>query len=298
MVIIGGSILLNRVLLLRAEGKYEQVQKIFPLLTAFSFGAVLSFLLVYYARSSAIGASWPFLLFIGAVMFGSEFFRKRLEGLRFYVILYAFLFILLSILFVPTILGQITTVTFLLSVVIGIFCSFLYLGLLFLVTRAETRLILPRTIFFIGGGAAILLLSYVLGIMPAIPLVLKEGEVCKSVVRMGDVYVCDRVPRAWNEGIISPRTHVWTPGTPIYFYSAVFAPTALSGTIVHDWQHKDNTGSWVSISRIPFTITGGRADGYRGYSYKETMEEGKWRVVVGLSDGRVIGRVPFIVKAQ
>lgn len=296
MAIIGGSILLDRVLSLRASDRFEGVQKIFPFLASFSFGAVLSFLLVYYARSSALGASWPFLLLIAGIMFGSEFFRKKLEGLRFYVILYIFLSVLLAILFVPMILGQITPWTFLVAVSAGLLFSSAYLGILFLVTRTETRLILPRTLFFVGGGVALLLASYVLGIMPAIPLVLKEGEVCRRVVHTGDEYLCERDSRAWYEGILAPRVHTWTPGSPVYFYSAVFTPANLSGTIVHEWQMKDRAGDWVSVSRIPFQVVGGREGGYRGYTYKESVDEGLWRVVVALGDGRVIGRVPFRIK--
>jgi len=299
MAIIGGSILLNRILLTRMAGRFERLETIFPLLTAFSFGAILSFLFIYFARSSAPGASWPFLLLLAAIMVGSEVFRKRLEGLRFYVTLFSVLTILLSTLFVPILFGDLSTWTFVTSVLFGIMVSILYTGILFRVTPHETRLIFRGTLISISLFVSLLVTSYFSGIMPAIPLVLKEGDVFSTVVRSasGD-YVKEGTARSWHTGLLTPRVHLWSPGTPIYFYSAVFAPTTLSGTIVHDWQLKDEEGKWISLTRISFPISGGREEGYRGYSYKEGISVGQWRVVVSLSDGRVIGRVPFTVQSS
>jgi len=298
ILIIGGSILLDRLLAERVVGRFERIHNFFPLAAAFSFGAVLSFLFIYYARSSAPGASWPFLLLLGAIMVGSELFRKKLAGLRFYVVLLCFLLILLSVLFVPIILGTITIASFFLSLFIGLALSGAYLFLLFLVSPKETRLILRSAIISIGMGALLLLLSYIFGIMPAIPLVLKEGDVYRTITRTSDgSYLLEGNISPWYTTIISPRSHEWTPGTPVYFYSAVFAPTDLSGTIVHEWQRKNAEGKWITMTRVSFPIRGGRANGYRGYSEKEQITEGSWRVRVILSDGRVIGRVPFTVRA-
>ena len=299
MTIIGGSILVNRILYEKRGDRFERLQTMFPLLTAFSFGALLSFLFIYYARSGAPGASWPFLILLGVMMFGSEFFRKKLEGLRFYVILYVFLWVLLSVLFVPILLGQITVATFFLSIVAGLLFACAYIALLFTVTSRETRLILPRTLQSVSVGVVLLIASYFSGVMPAIPLVLKEGDVYSNVVRTASgEYLREGSPRQWYTGLLTPRTHEWTKGSPVYFYSAVFAPTDLSGTIVHDWQYKNGGGDWTSVTRVSFPIRGGRAEGYRGYSFKESVTIGEWRVVVSLSDGRVVGRVPFRIHAR
>ncbi len=177
MAIIGGSILLNRMLLIRMAGRFERLETMFPLLTAFSFGAILSFLFIYFARSSAPGASWPFLLLLAVIMVGSEVFRKRLEGLRFYVTLFSILTILLSTLFVPIIFGNLSTSTFVVSVLFGIVVSILYTWILYRVTPHETRLIVRGTLLAVSVFVSLLVTSYFSGIMPAIPLVLKEGDV-------------------------------------------------------------------------------------------------------------------------
>ena len=76
----------------------------------------------------------------------------------------------------------------------------------------------------------------------------------------------------------------------------MFAPTKLSATIVHNWQWFDESKSrWVSLSDIAFPISGGRDEGYRGYSTKNVVPEGHWRVDVQTENGRVIGRIKFNV---
>lgn len=293
MFVIGACIILDRLLAGKSGQRLERIASVFPLLTAFSFGALLSFLFIYFARSSAPGASWPFLLVLGLIMLGSEFFRKKLEGLRFYVILYSYLWVLLAILFVPILMGKITVLTFFLSLIMGLVFALSYLVLLYFITPNETRLILPKTLVVVGVGVVVLVGSYLSGIMPAIPLVLKDAGVYSRVEREANGgYLLDGPTRAWYEGIIRPRKYQHTPGSPVYFYTAVFAPARIEGAITHDWQHRIG-GDWVSTTRVSFPIQGGREKGYRGYSYKERISDGSWRVVVSLSDGRVVGRSYF-----
>ena len=48
--------------------------------------------------------------------------------------------------------------------------------------------------------------------------------------------------------------------------------------------------------RIPIAIAGGRERGYRGYTVKQRVTPGNWRVDVETAEGRVIGRVSFRVE--
>ncbi|MCF1193471.1 DUF2914 domain-containing protein, partial [Mangrovimonas sp. AS39] len=53
------------------------------------------------------------------------------------------------------------------------------------------------------------------------------------------------------------------------------------------------SGKWVSGSKISFPIKGGRNEGYRGFSKKENVFSGKWRVDIETERGQVVGRVRF-----
>jgi hypothetical protein len=65
--------------------------------------------------------------------------------------------------------------------------------------------------------------------------------------------------------------------------------------IVHRWDRWDPEAGWQVMNRIPFDVRGGRGAGYRGYTYKRHVSEGRWRVVVETVDGRELGRVGFML---
>lgn len=56
---------------------------ILPIAMQFAFGGLFSGLVVFYWRSSALIASWPFLLLLGVLFLGNEFFRTRYLRLTF-----------------------------------------------------------------------------------------------------------------------------------------------------------------------------------------------------------------------
>jgi hypothetical protein len=54
----------------------------------FALGALLSGFCVFYIRSAAIVASWPFLLFMAAIFIGNEYFRAYASRLVFAALLF------------------------------------------------------------------------------------------------------------------------------------------------------------------------------------------------------------------
>ena len=88
-------------------------------------------------------------------------------------------------------------------------------------------------------------------------------------------------------------------GERAYVFSSVFAPTDLNTKIIHDWQyfHKAK-GEWISVSKITFPINGGRSEGYRGFSIKSGVFEGRWRVDIKTERNQIIGRVRFDIETS
>jgi len=79
----------------------------------------------------------------------------------------------------------------------------------------------------------------------------------------------------------------------------VFAPTRLSTDIYHSWEHYDEAkGDWVEHLRSSYGISGGRDDGYRGYTLVQNYADGKWRCSVETERGQVLGREEFTVDSQ
>ena len=154
-----------------------------------------------------------------------------------------------------------------------------------------------RYIIAIVGGIYISINAmYFTNIIPPIPLSLKEAGIYHDIARtIGGNYMVTYEDVRWYEYYkkYTPVFH-YTKGDKVYFYSAVFSPTDLNTDIVHLWQYYDKTkGEWVESFRFSYHIVGGRDEGYRGYTFKENIFAGKWRVDVLTKRGQLLGRYKF-----
>lgn len=262
----------------------------------YAFGGLFSGFVVFYSRSASWAASWPFLLALGVLLIGNEFFRTRYERLHFQAGIFFVALFSYAVFAVPVVVGKMGAAVFLLSGAISVACMALLLYLLFLASPARVReqqYVLARSV-----GVIFLVMNtlYFLNIIPPIPLALKEAGVYNRVERVAGDYILEREERPWYAFLL-PNTLKVPSGKPAYFYSAVFAPTRLNTEIVHHWQYfDDTTGEWVTALRVNLSIIGGRDGGYRTYSIKRNIAPGEWRVTVETPRGQVIGREKFRIE--
>ncbi len=273
---------------------------IFSLITQFIFGGLLSIVFVYYFRSAEIFVSWPIVILLGSLMAGNELWRKRHAQLEFQVTVLFILFLFFSIFVVPLVVGAMGTKIFLLSVLVSIVMLGILLVLLSSVAWGVLRERALKLFIMLSSSALLVVGLYFINLLPPIPLVVRADGVYHSLLRdTSGEYVGGKEEETWKQRYLSllyPPEYHRLPGEPIYFYSAVYAPTQLHTPIVHLWQYWDESESeWVTSSRIGFTMSGGRAAGYRGYSEKEYAPAGTWRVLVETGDGRTISRKKFTI---
>ncbi len=275
----------------------ERVRTLVPLIIQFSLGNLMSGFFVFYSRSGSLWHSFPFLGFLALVMIGNEVLKSYYERLVFrvgllFLALYSFL-----IFHLPVVLGRMGALIFLLSGLVSVILILIYGQWVTRFSRDVARA--RRDIWLMVAGVVVIMNTfYFTNILPPIPLALSSGDVYYSVERVGSDYVLEAPPLSWWEKIkIYPPIELKS-AQKLFAYSAVFAPTKLSTTIVHHWQRYDeSSGEWVSAGRIAFPISGGRDQGYRGYSEKGSLAPGRWRVDVETARGQIIGRIRFRVAA-
>lgn len=264
---------------------------ILPLIAQYLIGNLLSWFLIFYTKSAALEASWPFLLLFLFVFIGNEWFRKYKDRIAFIAVLLFFAAYAYAIFALPLFLRTLGPWVFLASTAFALAAFGIYLALLGRVAK------LGRTLApIIASCLAIVALvigAYFTGLVPPIPLALKDSGVFHSLVREGDRYVVTaEAGRQWWDP--RPDTVHVAAGSPLYAFSAVQAPIRFGATVVHRWQRYDETSrEWVTQSRVAFPIAGGRAEGYRGYSEVSSVVPGEWRVRVETENGQVIGQVRF-----
>ncbi len=280
-----------------ATGKWSRLLLVLlPLFVQYVIGSILSGSLIFFAKSATLVVSWPFLLLIAVVFFGNEIFRSYREHLAFQTILFFFGFYAYAIFALPLLVGTIGPLVFLGSSLLAVVVFALFLLVLYHAGKKRLRDTLKSIVLGSVGIVCAMNLAYFTNAIPPLPLGLKEAGVYHHITRAGDTYLLsgERSNEWWQ--IYKPTVVHHTPGTPLYVYSAVFAPIRFSAGVVHEWEHKDpKTEKWVLMNRVPFEVSGGRATGYRGYSIKSDPVEGEWRVSIKTTEGQTIGRTLFVV---
>ncbi|MDA0378658.1 MAG: DUF2914 domain-containing protein [Bacteroidetes bacterium] len=265
--------------------------------TQFLLGALLSAFVIFYSRSVTWSAHLAFwiILVVGAVL--NEFLTRKVSIFPAQLAFLTFCSATMFAWLVPVLIGTMSLWVFRLSLL----CSLLWSAGVFLYARKLGRLhmtrfaplsawIVPALLLFLDTG-------YRYSWIPPVPLSVQEGGVYNRVERQDDHFLLE-----WQTdrtGWFAPdyaRTVYRAPGEPIYGFAAVFAPTRLKQTLVHEWQQWDDASeAWRTTDRIPYRLSGGREEGYRGTTFKQNVAPGRWRLVVATEEGKVLTRIPFEV---
>lgn len=275
----------------------EKFASLIPLFLQFAFGGLFSAFVVFYSKSASIWTSWPFLLFLAALLIGNELFREKYSRLVFQTSIFFIALFSYSIFSVPVFIGKMGVWVFVLSGLVSLILIGLFIFILYYLS--PERIKQRRKFLFYSIGAIYLFFNifYFTNIIPPIPLSLKEIGVYHNVERTSLGYKISYESPPWYLFFkdFNPDYH-WSRNTPVYIYSAVFAPTKLDTKIFHLWSYYDEKkGEWIVKDKLGFSIFGGRDGGYRGYSFKTNIIPGKWSVDVITERNQLLGRVKFEV---
>jgi hypothetical protein len=250
------------------------------LLLQFLFGGLFSALFILYFKSSSHLTAMLWSLGLGGLLVANEFIDDKYHRFTLTWALFGLCSMLLFNFVLPFLVGSISMVWFYLSTLAGA-------GLTHWL-RKNTRGCPGRAapIWIIAGMLAV---AYPLDIIPPVPLVKRDIEVGRNFARVADEYrlTLEKAPwwMFWRE--LSGEVHL-APGERLYCVSSVFAPGGLSTRLYHRWEHYEPIRGWVTVSRKGFGLFGGRNGGFRGYTYKQEVPSGQWRVAVETENGRTV----------
>jgi len=137
---------------------------------------------------------------------------------------------------------------------------------------------------------------YFFKLIPPVPLALEDGIVAHQVEISNDKY---KVIYEADEWYIFWRDHrlkfTHRLNEDVYIFTSIFAPTNLEKAIAHRWKWLNPaTKNWEIVEDIAYEIKGGRTGGYRGYTYKNNVKNGIWKVeVITVDEELVLGVVDF-----
>lgn len=280
------------------DGKHTSLRLAAPLLIQFTFGALLSATFIFYWFSGALIVSWPFIAIVVILMVGNDVFRHFYLRPIVQMSIYFFILFSLTSIILPYLFHSISPWLFLMSTFVSLGLITLYF---FLLSRSVPEM-RGRAMHFFAPILAIAILMnglYFFNVIPPIPLSLREGGVYHEVTRQGSEYRLVAEKKSWWKKLTTAKTIHLVHGEPVYVFTAIFAPGELNTRIVHVWERYDEKKKrWVEHDRLSFYLTGGRGEGFRGFSFKTTAAPGRWRVSVETERGQVIGKVNFRVEPR
>lgn len=266
----------------------------YPMASQFLLGGLFSAYAIFYSQSATFTGTAVFFALLIMLLMANEFLRDRLSNLRLLVGLYGVVSFAFFTFFLPVMTGYMNVVVFLIGAGVSVAVSLWVVQLIYRNnperSRQEATRVTVPTVAFI----ALLVGFYFMNWIPPVPLSLKFGGMYHEIKRTGDQFELS-FERQWYQ--VWKRSDATYPtNTPIYCFTAVFAPVDLNTTIYHHWYFRPNSERpFMHADRIPIKISGGREGGYRAYSFKQRLDPGDWRVDVESHDGRIIGRVSVMV---
>ena len=259
-------------------------------LLQFLFGGLFSALFIFYFKSSSHFLATLWALGLGGLLVANEFLEDRYRRFTLTWALFGLCAMLLLNFVLPHVVGSLSAVWFVLSTLAG---AGLAHGL-----RHKTPG-QPGRIRPMWGIAAALLVAYAADVIPPVPLVKRDIAVGHALSREAGLYRLQQEKTPWwlFWRRVESEIHL-KPGERLYCVSAVFAPSGLDTRLYHRWSHHDERHGWVTTSHIGFGLAGGREGGYRGYTWKQNLAPGEWKVAVETEDGRTVAVHRFVLSAE
>ena len=287
----GGIVFLNR---MRERGGTPSLW--YLVLIQFSFGNLASAMFVLYGISGTFISNWPFFLLLIGLLVGNEFLKGKYLFLSVNAVIYSVLLFSYAILIVPILVRSIGPGIFLLSGVVGLMLSGLFIGAVYLVAP-QTVIVRKRILAgSIIGVYLVFNALYFTHLIPPVPLALRDIAVYHHVERStsGEYLVTTEDIPWYAFWRWFGTTFHYATDARAYCFTSVFAPARINTPVFHVWEFYDEAGEkWREKSRVSFPIEGGRDEGFRGYSIKAIDEPGEWRCSVETPQGALIGRKNF-----
>jgi hypothetical protein len=274
---------------------FSNILNFAPFILQYCIGGLFSGLFIFYFRSGTLITSLPFLIVLFALMAGNEYFYRKFPKASFQLVVFFIALLAYTNLIVPIITKKMGTWPFIGATALATLLMYIFVAILDRpngLLHGKHRRQLHRRLL---ATLCIFVTLYFTNVIPPLPLSMKTGaigyQVIKNTTGTYDILVEDA---PWYLPFSEYSSSVRGNGS-LYAFSAIYAPTDINLEIFHQWSRYDETNGWVKQARVPINIVGGRGDGYRGFSFKQNLSPGDWRVDVITEQGQIIGRMNFDV---
>lgn len=278
-------------------GRLGTAWKYHELVMHFLLGSLLSEYTLFFFKSASLWSSVVFLLLLGSILLLNEFKEfKGNSGVPVRVALFSLCLITYFLYLVPVIRGFVGTGPFVLSIAAACLVVFIITTILRKRLPGNDVLVREKLLLPFGGVLGAIVALYVLHWIPPIPV---------AVRYMGIFHEVKKEQGAYHLGYTRPRWKFWQrgdqafsarPGDKLYCFVRIFSPAHFRDQVQIRWLFDDPRLGWQMADVIPISITGGRDEGFRGFTFKSKYQPGDWQVRAETTDGRELGRIYFSIE--
>ncbi len=263
----------------------------------FLFGGILSTFLISYFRSADIFVTWPFIFLLAVAFISNEVLKRHYVRLSFQISLYFLSVYSFSIFIIPILLRKIGLEIFLLSGLVSLVYITLFIIALFATIKDKLSDSKKSLVYLIGGMYLVINILYLTNLIPPIPLSMKDAGIYHNVERqMNGNYVVESEDHGLRGYFEFYKKFYQVVGEPVFAYTAIFSPTNFNTTVIHEWQYyNEKNEMWEVQNTVDLQVKGGRENGFRTFSVRNNLKEGKWIVNVLTERGQLVGRLRFNV---
>ncbi len=259
----------------------------------FLLGALLSAFTLFYFKSSSFANSFVFLIIMVSLLLLNELEVFQKKGIIIRSSLAMLCLVSYLVYVIPIALGQTSALIFYGCTSIAIFITltaFFILNKLGMDKKQSTKnLLIPQL-----AVLAVYMSLYGFKVLPPIPLSIKYIGIFHEVRKTNGNYITKDLNPWWRFWNASDEDFQARTGDKVYIFTKIFAPGGFEGKVFIRFL-KDTPDGYMTSDRIPLSITGGRAEGFRGYAYKQNYTPGEWQVRVETESGLEIGRINFTI---
>ncbi len=274
----------------------ERYTEFSPLAIQFLLGGLSSAYVIFYFRSVSYTKTMVFFLLLVVLLVSNEFLKHRISNKYLQFGAYFFVNFTFFTFFIPVVSGVMSTFTFLLAGIIALGMTLIFVSYIYWKSPSTRKEVgLKRLSALIVGIYLLINIFYYFNLIPPVPMALEEGIIAYNIEKTDNSYLVtydsDEFYKFWET---FNNEVSYKPGDTLFVFTSVFAPTDLEKDILLRWKWLDpETGNWVVTDEIGYEVTGGRADGYRGYAYKTNLKPGEWEIEVMTEYGRILGTIEF-----
>ncbi|MFH5831893.1 DUF2914 domain-containing protein [Halalkalibaculum sp. DA3122] len=275
----------------------EQYERYLPLAIQFFLGGLCSAYVIFYSRSVSLTKTMAFFVILVILFLANESLKHRISNKYLQFGAYFFVNFTFLTFFLPMVLNEMNTFVFLVSGATSLGFTLFFILYIYIRSPSTRRDINGFKITGLIIGLYLLINSfYFLNLIPPVPLALEQGIVARHVEKEENRFTVTYQPNTkyyvfWRP--YAPEIYL-RQGDSLFVYTSIFAPADLQKSVYHRWRwYSPHTESWEVTDEIGYEITGGRSGGYRGYTYKEQLSPGRWKVEVVTDEGQVLGSIDF-----